>query len=320
MSSPFLPRWLWLLLIWLAVTPVWAASAPDAAPALTAHDWQRRTDCLRCHAMATLGYREEATGRVVSLAIPAAEFLSSDHGRLPCQKCHEGDSYQEYPHDSAAPSPRTCLQCHGQDPAFKKYRLEAIAAQVGKGVHRGSDGKAATCVYCHDNHRVRLSNGRQEEGEKRIVHANAACRACHEEPNRRTNNGLGSSLAARHGWLPNVALHWESVRCVDCHTPPLGAEVHSVEPAKRAQQRCEECHTKDSLLLTKLYRHRLVEERQRAGFLNSMVLNDAYIIGMTRNEPLDLLSMLLLGGTLAGVTAHAGLRLWFARRREHPHG
>jgi hypothetical protein len=44
-------------------------------------------------------------------------------------------------------------------------------------------------------------------------------------------------------------------------------------------------------------------------------LNDAYIIGMTRNIILDRLSFAILGGMLLVLAAHGFGRWYFARRR-----
>lgn len=309
----WLARGIVWMMLWLPLAG-WGGEPPAGQP-LSPEDWRLRVGCLRCHAMATLSAWDHETGRRHSLAVPPREYLNSDHGNLPCQECHKEPEYQEFPHElGRPPAPRTCLECHAKDPEFHRYRLDAIATQVAKAVHREEGGAPMPCGTCHNSHTVRVSEQKPARGQ-RVATANASCLSCHETPLPRPGSDPQASPQARHQWLPNVNLHWETVRCVDCHTPQLGGGIHAIEPAKRAQRRCEECHTRDSVLLTKLYRHRIIEERQKAGFLNSVVLNDAYIIGMTRNELLDLLSLALVGGTGAGLAGHAGLRLWWARRR-----
>ena len=84
--------------------------------------------------------------------------------------------------------------------------------------------------------------------------------------------------------------------------------------AEDARRSCVDCHTSDSALLTTLYRHRVRENRTRVGFINGVVFNDAYIIGMTRNVALDRASVIGFVATLIGIGAHATGR-WRARRR-----
>jgi hypothetical protein len=129
---------------------------------------------------------------------------------------------------------------------------------------------------------------------------------------------IKSTLEESHTWLPAIGLHMESIRCVECHTPRPGSVVHAIEPASRAEKNCESCHTKDSILLTKLYKYRLQESERSAGFINGVVLSDSYVIGMTRHPILDALGILVVALTGLGVTAH-GLGRWIAARRRRDH-
>jgi hypothetical protein len=90
---------------------------------------------------------------------------------------------------------------------------------------------------------------------------------------------------------------------------------HKILPKEDAVRNCVECHSQESRLLSKLYLHRVQEEREQAGFLNSVVLNDAYLVGMTRNKYLDWLSIGMAMLTALGIFLHA-LGRYFAGRKE----
>ncbi|MDQ1264869.1 MAG: hypothetical protein QG635_18, partial [Bacteroidota bacterium] len=111
---------------------------------------------------------------------------------------------------------------------------------------------------------------------------------------------------------PNISKHWETVRCVDCHssyTPPNLS--HNILPPEKTIKKCEECHSKNSLLMSKLYKHEKKLSREKFGFINGTILSDAYVIGTTRNLLLDSLSVILFIAVLAGIGLHAFLRWYF---------
>ena len=110
-------------------------------------------------------------------------------------------------------------------------------------------------------------------------------------------------------------MHWQKVRCIDCHLSTEDNFLHRILDAEHAVRHCEDCHSANSILLTKLYKYTVQENRQKLGFINSVALNDAYIIGMTRNIILDRLSFTLLGLMLLGLAAHGFGRWYSARRR-----
>jgi hypothetical protein len=71
----------------------------------------------------------------------------------------------------------------------------------------------------------------------------------------------------------------------------------------------------------RLYRHRLEEERETAGFINTLILNEAYVIGATRNRYLDAGFGLVAAAVVGGIALH-GLARWVAalRRRRRRDG
>jgi len=75
-----------------------------------------------------------------------------------------------------------------------------------------------------------------------------------------------------------------------------------------------ECHTQNSALLEKYYRHMAGEDREE-GFVNAVLLNNYYMLGATRNRKLDQAMGALAGLALLGIAVH-GLGRWVARRKQ----
>jgi hypothetical protein len=84
---------------------------------------------------------------------------------------------------------------------------------------------------------------------------------------------------------------------------------HNIQPKEKAVKRCVECHSKNSLLLTSLYKLQFTDERSIAGFSNASMLEEAYIIGANRNYYLNRLSIILFGLTIIFILIHATLRI-----------
>jgi len=106
---------------------------------------------------------------------------------------------------------------------------------------------------------------------------------------------------------------------VECHTPPSTVRQlslsHEILAKDRAERECVTCHTRDSSLRTRLYRHLIAEEEETAGFANAVILRSAYVVGATRNTYVDTAGTWLLGLTVAGVLVHGVLRIFAALRR-----
>ena len=92
--------------------------------------------------------------------------------------------------------------------------------------------------------------------------------------------------------------------------------AHHVVVADSAVRQCKECHSRNTMLLSSWYRFQTVENRKN-GFVNGVLLNEAYVIGASRNETLNLISILLFGLTLGGIAVHALIRMITQRRKNH---
>jgi hypothetical protein len=109
------------------------------------------------------------------------------------------------------------------------------------------------------------------------------------------------------------------VRCVECHTPEVKANrplSHEILDKEKAEKNCLSCHSADSSLRTRLYRHLVKDEQEKFGFTNSVILSSSYVIGATRHPLLDKIVIGLVALTLGGVLIHGLIRIIFAIRRK----
>jgi hypothetical protein len=262
--------------------------------------------CLRCHAMTTLAYRNPADGRLVDLVIDRGALGHSIHGELACTDCHRR-SYTRYPHpDRPRPGDLDCIGCHRDDDADLGRQWLDMEAEFKRSVHARSDAPAAadfSCHSCHDPHRFRPAAIGEPIGEI-VQRHNGVCLSCH--------TGLTDPMAGSHAWLPNRDAHWTAVRCIDCHTPGGPTANHEILAAESSARNCVGCHSADAQLLARLYHFRSDEEIASRGLLAKAVLNESYVVGMSKSPELDRLSLILMGLLALLLTAHG-----FGRYRAH---
>jgi hypothetical protein len=72
--------------------------------------------------------------------------------------------------------------------------------------------------------------------------------------------------------------------------------------------------------MTKLFKHEKEKSREKMGFINGTILNDAYVVGTTRNIYLDVVSLTLMGLTLLGISIHGFIRWYFRKIKISPDG
>jgi hypothetical protein len=272
--------------------------------------------------MASLAHLNADGWRAEDLFIDSQAYAVSNHSKLNCLDCH---SYglAIFPHSYAARNADrdeklSCVGCHEESKPIEKFDFSSIEQDFNQSVHQEKLPGLFSCFSCHNPHRFDIPDP-DKEIRITVADSNDRCHKCHQSSIRfegltsRTRPQLGQS----HDWLPNPNLHWEHVRCVECHTPHEKEFSHRILAASTAERMCEQCHTRNSILLTTLYRHRTTESRRNTGFVNSVVFNDAYIIGMTRNIFFDWLSNIIFALVLLGVLGHALLRLMMSRRRRN---
>ncbi|MGQ9659320.1 MAG: nitrate reductase [Thermochromatium sp.] len=286
---------------------------PEAGAAIQGYLGTDNADCLRCHHMETLAYRDPRTGDLIDLHVAPERFAYSVHGELQCIDCHEGD-FGQYPHPASVLGQRLdCVGCH-QDlyKADKRpYTFKTIEQEFALSIHATSDSPKAQgfdCHRCHDPHVFRHSEVGQPLAE--IVRAsNQICLSCHTQ--------VRDPYSSAHLWLPKRDKHWQSVRCLDCHTPltdPGRPVSHQILAAKDSHVDCINCHSKEPRLLQRLYQYRSESDLAGGGWLSKAVFNQAYVVGMSRSPLLDALGLGMIGLTLLVLGAHGWGRYRAYRR------
>ncbi len=243
--------------------------------------------CSDCHTAHSVGNTSAAT---VKQAITAN-----------CGDCHDEvyKSYERTRHgklaNHAGGNTIRCADCHGSHGIFMVTKLKDPRKMVAQ------DNKM--CISCHDSDKKFAKFAPLKEG------ANAADKDAEkiDRPN----------LDELHDWLPNTKLHWKSVRCIDCHTSADAKMSHEILDEKKAERQCVNCHSKDSKLATRLYRHLAENEKQKYGFANSVILANSYVIGATRHPLLDTIIAVLIALTLLGVLGHGAIRYLSAKKRRN---
>ena len=267
-------------------------------------------NCYRCHSMKTLSYRDSVTNAIVSLYVDSTKFKHSNHADLGCVDCHDDDGFLQFPHTQEARSQKLqCTDCHDSfDNNFEQFQ---------QSVHYKKFGDRFSCFSCHDPHAFKASSDSTPPQEI-IAKDNAICLNCHSSQTQLAkldSSGNYTDLITAHQWLPKIKLHWKAVRCIECHTPIKGGVYsHEILPKEKAVKKCEECHNRNSILFTKLYRFRVKQARQKQGYLKSLAENTPYVVGMTRDPVIDRWSIYLFILTLLGLGGHAFGR-WLAGRR-----
>lgn len=271
--------------------------------------------CLACHTEAALKHPPQPgldLAKLRGFMVDPEAFKSSDHGRLACTKCHN-EGYEEYPHAAdAKESTGSCADCHSK----KAARIED---EFAKSVHAKNMADTFSCNTCHNPHLMRVA-AKLADPKKIVAQDNRVCLGCHDSdqtfakfaPEKKSRPPIDEI----HDWLPNTRLHWQSVRCVECHTP-LSSDMlsHEILGKDKAEKNCVSCHSVDSSLNARLYRHLAESEQQKHGFLNSVILRDAYVVGATRHPLLDAVIIGLVILTVLGVLIHGLLRFIAARLR-----
>lgn len=289
--------------------------APPKNPEAQKMVRQWNGECIACHTEQAVKFPPRPNMDLEKLADALMDpflYEKSQHQGMACKTCH-GKSYVEYPHVKGAQEKiLDCDECHAQL-AFR------VKAQFDKSVHAKNLSDRFTCSTCHDPHVDRVAR-ELADPQKILTQDNGKCLDCHDSDLKFAEYG-GSlpkkkarpDIDAIHEFLPNAQRHWQAVRCVECHTPVSTHSKldlsHEILDRENAQRDCGTCHSKNTVLRTRLYRYVAQEETEKMGFLNSAVMGDVYVIGATRNVYLDRLALWLIGLTAAGVALHGLLRI-----------
>jgi hypothetical protein len=278
--------------------------------------------CLRCHGQSKYSYiNPESQKRIskrmyVELIVDRSAFYLSNHREFKCIDCHS-EEYLGFPHAGtlrmeAMPG---CLDCHGGDEKYAKYHFENIERDFQSSVHSEKHSQDFTCWMCHNGHTYLITARTGENIKQTISYDNAICLNCHSDRSKYNilTDKPNPNLINKHDWLPNQKLHFQSVRCIECHTKKINDSTlvsHDILPKKDAVKRCEECHSTNSILMASLYRYKIKEIRSTQGFLKSIVTNDSSVIGANRNFFLNVISVIIASLVILGIIVHTLLRIF----------
>lgn len=262
--------------------------------------------CLRCHSMGTLA-RRAPTGEIENLSVNPQGFGASEIGGLGCTQCHDA-GFGRFPHPKRPPLKfEAVLAAHKPDLAGAP--LAEIDNEFKQSVHFRKHPDLFTCFRCHDPHSFRRW---REVTRQSVAERNAICLRCHasQENYSRIAGRHVPDLAIVHAWLPHAETHMAQVRCLDCHASGVApSHSHLIMPKSQAVRDCVKCHSANTVLRDKLYKHERGQEMARLGFANALIVNNTYVIGATRNRLLDTLGALIVLGTLVGIGGHTALRV-----------
>lgn len=275
--------------------------------------------CFKCHGHKTYHYYNEMQGRDIKdrmnpyFIIDSALFYQSNHRSFSCTDCHSTE-FENFPHSGELRMEEklVCIDCHGGDESFAKYDFERIDEEFHNSVHSTKHSEDFTCWMCHNPHSYKINARTNDNILETIQYDNDICLSCHADLNKYQliSNLTNPNVLVSHEWLPNQALHFLNVRCIECHAEVQSDMMiaHKVQSKDKAVKNCVECHSQNSILLASLYKFQVKEGRNKMGFVNSTILNNSYIIGANRNYYLNIISLIIFGGVIAGIAFHATLR------------
>ena len=280
--------------------------------------------CFKCHAESKYVLVDEFFGKEVVESMCPDNIIERDdyydmvHKSFACLDCHAYE-YEEFPHplEARLEDPYQCIDCHGYDENYAHFRFEEIEMEFMMSAHVEANPDF-TCWKCHDPHTYKLSV--RDDGatmKDAVAYNNDICLSCHSDFSRFNllTDRQEIDIMETHDWLPNQTAHFATVRCIECHTAISDSVLvaHQVQTSDLAVKNCAECHSKNSILMASLFKHEAKEARNRLGFVNGVILNEAYVIGANRNQFLSTLTVILFLLTLVGIGGHIVARIIFKK-------
>ncbi|MEN8225504.1 MAG: hypothetical protein ABFS05_09115 [Bacteroidota bacterium] len=323
----FLPSaatYIYIFLIYLPIHPL-LSQTPVQEEERVYEYLEENQQCLKCHGSIYYYYYNDWIERDVKermnpyFIVDSSLFYESNHWSFRCTDCHSED-YSDFPHPGELrmePS-YECMDCHEGDDDYAHYNFEGIQEEFHESVHSSKHSDEFTCWMCHNPHEYKINARTNEKMQEFIQYDNEICLSCHSDITKYQllTTLENPNIIEKHDWLPNEALHFKHVRCIECHTEINDTLLvaHKVLPKEKAVKRCVDCHSKDSRLLASLYRMQFTDQRSVTGFSNAEILGEIYVIGANRNFFLSRLSVALFGLVILMIIVHAGLRLTLKRK------
>jgi len=275
--------------------------------------------CFKCHGQEKYEYTNESLGKQVKALlcsdriVDRSEFYSSNHKSFSCTDCHS-EVYTTFPHpgELRMEMQYNCLDCHGGDEAFARFSFEEIDAAYLQSVHFRLEDEGFTCWKCHNPHSYKVNRRNSTNLKETIQYDNNICLNCHSDFSRLQlmTESKEINLMEKHDWLPNQTSHFRSIRCIECHTKTNDSILisHYIVPKEEAIRGCNDCHSKNSILMTSLYKFESKENR-KDGFVNGIILNESYVIGANRNRYLNIISFSIFSIVILMIIIHILFRI-----------
>ncbi len=275
--------------------------------------------CFKCHGQNKYVYTNENLDREVkALMFPERiidrnKFYQANHRGFKCTDCHSED-YSKFPHPGELRMEQmyNCIDCHGGDEKFAKFKFEEIEAEYRKSIHFKLEEEGFTCWKCHDPHEYKISVRNTDNLKETILYDNNICLNCHSNYNhfQLLSDREEINVLKKHDWLPNQTSHFKNVRCIECHSEVNNNMLvsHLINPKEKAVKKCNECHSQNSLLMASLYKF-YSKEKRKDGFFNGIILNESYVIGANRNEYLNIFSIIIFAIVLIIIGGHIFFRV-----------
>ena len=116
--------------------------------------------------------------------------------------------------------------------SMPSINFEEIEKEFQQSTHFNANRDAFTCWKCHNPHSYKISIRDSKNITQSIAYDNQICLNCHSDFERfqLLTDRKEINLIQKHEWLPNQALHFSQVRCIECHARPndslLVAHLH----------------------------------------------------------------------------------------------
>lgn len=284
------------------------------------YDDAQNHSCLKCHSKQSYTFHnslmETEDKKLMNpyYIIDTTALKLGVHNQFDCTDCHSYE-YSTYPHSANLKLEPlgTCLDCHGGDETFASYQFEKIEEEFQKSVHYQVYGDNFTCAKCHSQHTYAATARTSDDVMEIVEYSNRMCLSCHNDMKKYelVSGHENPEIIQIHEWLPNQELHFQHVRCIECHTEVIDSLMvsHNIVRKDLAVRKCVECHTSDSRLKTSLYKYKNLQQRSENGNLSTVISNESYVIGANQLPILKLLSVVIFILTLGGIIIHTIFRI-----------
>lgn len=283
------------------------------------YDDPKNHQCLRCHSSQTYTFHnnlmdtEERKLMNPYYIIDTTALRQGVHNAFDCTDCHSYD-YTTYPHNAELKLEplSTCLDCHGGDESFADYQFEKIQEEFEKSVHYKVYGDNFTCSKCHSQHTYKPIARNSSSVLEIVDYSNKTCLSCHNDMKRfeLLADKENPQIVDIHSWLPNQEVHFQHVRCIECHTEVVDGLMvsHNILDKSQAVKKCVECHSANSKLKASLYKYQNLQERAEDGSILGVLSQENYVIGSHQVPFLKTLSIIIFLCVMAGIVIHGAFR------------